>query len=273
MGDVAIEGAVRSAIALGRAAWPAITVDPQVFRQALLRGVAGHPDPGHAIGQLCVPDLYLAQACARGDASALDVFGREYLSRIQSFLARHAARPLADDVRQLVCERLLLPRSGALPRIGDYLGGGPLQSWLRVVTLRVAANLISKEGRHRDHVDVGNQDLAAAALVDVPELTVLEGRYRREFRSAFRRGIAALPSDERAMLKLHFIDGITIRQLEPVLRMSRAAIGRRLLAAQHRLADLVLAELARDTQRPVQALKSVVRVLLSKLQVSLSALT
>ena len=262
---VALEEVVERAIATAQAAWPTIIVDGAAFRQSLLRGAEGQPDLERAIAELCHADLWLAQACARGDKRALEAFDRDHLARVPIFLARHPARALADEVRQVLRERLLLARDDAPPRIGDYSGRGPLGAWLRVATLRAAANLTRSE---KTHEELADNDLPTGALAEVPELRVLEGRYRQAFRHAF----AQLPVEERAILKLHFVDGVTVRKLVPILGVSSATAGRRLIAAQQHLGDLVIAELAERTDQPASELESVVRALMSKLEVSLSAL-
>jgi RNA polymerase sigma-70 factor, ECF subfamily len=265
-----VEEVVQQAIVAARAAWPSIILDERAFRQSLHRGVIGRSDPARALGDLCAADLYLAQACATGDRRALEAFDREHLARVPVFLARHPARALADEVRQVLRERLLMPRDdGAPPRIADYSGRGPLGSWLRVATLRAASNLIRGDKAH-DELD--DNDLPTGALAEVPELRVLEGRYKQAFRDAFRRAFASLEPDERTLMKLHFVDGVTVRKLVPILGVSSATAGRRLQAAQRRLGDRVLAELAQATDQPAEELESVVRALMSKLEVSLSAL-
>jgi len=264
-----LEDLVQRAIASARAAWPAIILDEARFRQSLLRAVEGQSDPARALGDVCAADLWLAQACALGDARALEAFDREHLARVPIFLARHPARALADEVGQVLRERLLLRREDGPPRIADYTGRGPLGSWLRVATLRAAANLTRSE---KTHDELEDNDLPTGAFAEVPELRVLEGRYKQAFRDAFRRAFAALAPDERTLLKLHFVDGVTVRKLVPILGVSSATAGRRLQAAQRLLGDRVLAELAHQTDQPAEDLESVVRALMSKLEVSLSAL-
>src|SRR5262249_6941612 len=144
----------------------------------------------------------------------------------------------------------------------------PLASWLRVAALRIAADVTRRDAGHA----APEAPLPAGAWADVPELRVLEARYRLAFRVAFRSAFGSLAAGERAVLKLHFVDGLTVRRLAPVLGVSPATAGRRLLAAQHRLAEAVVSQLARETDHPVEDLESVVRALVSRLEVSLSAL-
>jgi RNA polymerase sigma-70 factor (ECF subfamily) len=246
-------------------AWPAIVVDANDFRQSLLRATAGDLS---AIAALCVEDLYLARACAAGDARALAAFDARYLAQIGAMLSRHRAAERADEVAQIVRERLFVARADGPPRISDYTGRGPLTAWLRVVTLRAASNLVRSE---RPTTPLGEDDLVQT-LGETPELRVLESRYRHDFRAAFREAFAALEPAERTVLKLSFLDGVSVRKLAPVLGVSPATAGRRLLDAQHRLGELVFARLGERVQAAPDELASVVRALLSRLDISLSAL-
>ena len=273
-----LERAIAAALARARAAWPTIVGDDAAVRQALAAAAAGASDDAEAaIAALCVDDLYLARACAAGDPAALAAFEASYLARIPAYLARHPARGQVDEVRQRLRARLLVASADAPPRIADYAGRGSLASWLRVAAIRVAGNLVRDERVATDAAselaDAGGDGLGASALFERPELAVLAGRYQAAFRAAFRAAFAGLPAEQRAALKLHFLDGVTVRGLAPILGVSSATAGRRLLAAQRELADAVLAALAVEVAAPVDELASAVRALVSRLDVSLSALT
>jgi len=252
-------------IAAARRAWPTIVVDAEDIRQSIARATAGEPD---AVAALYVEDLYLARGCAAGDSAALAAFEARYLIQVPAMLARHRAAERADEVAQVVRERLLVARGDGPPRIDEYTGRGPLASWLRVVALRVASNLLRGE---RPTAPLGEEELVAA-ISEVPELRVLESRYRSEFRAAFRAAFSALEPAQRTVLKLSFLDGVSARKLAPVLGVSPATANRRVLDAQHRLGELVLAHLGERVQVAPDELASVVRALLSRLDVSLSAL-
>jgi RNA polymerase sigma-70 factor (ECF subfamily) len=241
-----------------REAWPDIVVDETEFRQSLAS--AGAP-----VDALCVTDLYLARACAARQPRALTAFDERYLAKVPAILARHRARDAADEVRQLVRERLLL---GEPPRIAAYTGRGSLAAWLRITVLRTASNFVRGE---KPRVPVEEADVAQA-LGDSPELRVLEARYRGAFREAFRDAFAALAPAERAVLKLHFLDGVSVRKLAPLLGVSPATAGRRLLDAQDQLGQLVLAQLGKRVEAKPDELASVVRALLSRLDISISTL-
>jgi RNA polymerase sigma-70 factor, ECF subfamily len=255
---------VERAVAAAHAAWPAIALDDDTFRAALADAAGGDPA---VLAALAVADLYLAQACAHGQPRAIEAFDREYLARVPQLLARHPARAQADEVRQLTRERLLVASEGAPPRIATYSGRGPLAGWVRIATLRVASNLRRMVPAH-----VELPDGLTSAFADVPELQLLESRYRLAFRAAFRAGFAELSAEDRTILKLHHVDAVTVRKLAPIFDVSVATAGRRLLSAQHRLGELVLAQLSVAVAVPAAELESVVRALLSRLEVSMSVL-
>lgn len=260
-----IDDPVDAAIATARRAWPTIVVDRDDLRQSIARATTGDPA---AIAALYLEDLYLARGCAAGDPAAIAAFDTRFLAQIPAMLARHRAAERADEVAQAVRERLLVARGEDPPRITEYTGKGPLASWLRVVALRVASNLLRGE---RPTTPLGEDELVAA-ISEVPELRVLETRYRGEFRAAFRAAFSALEPAQRTVLKLSFLDGVSARKLAPVLGVSPATANRRVLDAQARLGELVLAHLGERVQVAPDELASVVRALLSRLDVSLSAL-
>jgi RNA polymerase sigma-70 factor (ECF subfamily) len=262
MGEV--DELVAQAVAAARAAWPGIAIDDAAFRETLRQAAGGDPA---VLAELATVDLCLAQACAQSDPRAREIFDRDYLTCVPQLLARHPARAQADEVRQLVRERLLVSPGGGAPRIATYTGRGPLAGWVRIATLRVASNL---HRAVRDHDDL--PDGLTSAIAEVPELRVLEGAYRDAFRAAFRRAFDALDATERMILKLHHVDGVTVRRLAPILGVSVATAGRRILAAQHRLGALVIDQLAAAAAIPNTDVASVVRALISRLEISMSVL-
>ncbi len=237
----------------------------------LLGCLAGAADPVRTLRELCTSDLFLAQACARGDTTALRLFDEHLLSQVPAMLARNRARSSADEIRQLLRQRLLVAQDeGAPSRMSSYTGRGPLAGWLRVATLRAAANFSRGEPRTRPIEDALH---GALDFLVAPELRVLEANYKTSFRDAFREAFAALEPAERTVLKLHFVDGVSVRKLAPILGVSHATAARRVVAAQTRLGDLALGRLGDISGTSPSELRSVVRTILSRLDISLGALT
>jgi len=230
----------------------------------LVADIVGALDRDGDATALRLEELALAKACARGDARALELFDTEYLAKVPAFLARHPARGAADEVRQRLRERLLVVRPDGPPRIADYSGRGSLGGWLRVATLRVASNL------RRDERPAEPLRESRDGLVDsAPELRLMEQRFGAAFREALGAALAGMPPADRTILKLHYFDGLTVDQLAPILDTSRSTAGRRLAAARDRLEADTLALLGERIPATSEELRSVLRALVSRLEVSL----
>ena len=87
-------------------------------------------------------DLYLAAACARGDAAAVNAFDRAFLQAPGPIGAGKVTPSQLDEVRQRLRVKLL---AGPNPNITTYRGFGPLGAWVRVAAARVASNLQENE--------------------------------------------------------------------------------------------------------------------------------
>src|SRR5262245_60064756 len=98
----------------GGAAWPQFAVPAAEFEQYLLDRVAARPDRVQALAALRVEDLYLACACARGDAAALEALERGAMTQVREQLRRRGyAADLVDEALQRLREKLFVPTGDA----------------------------------------------------------------------------------------------------------------------------------------------------------------
>jgi RNA polymerase sigma-70 factor (ECF subfamily) len=185
-----------------------------------------------------VEDLDLARACAAGDPAAIATFEQRLIGEIGAFLARVERNPaVVDEVRQLVRARLLVADGDAPPRIAEYTGAGRLASWVRVVALRTHANLLRGQRRH-DELD---EDTTPAALA--PELAMLRDRHRADVEAALRAAFGALAPRDRTLLRMHYLDGVTLDKVAAIYAAHRATVARWLAAARARVVDAATADL------------------------------
>jgi RNA polymerase sigma-70 factor (ECF subfamily) len=183
-------------------------------------------------------DLYLACACARGLPAALAAFDA-LLNDVSVWVRRVDASPdFADEVRQRLRERLLLPPSGGgRPRIAEYNGAGTLRAWLRIAAARTALNL----RRNRDDQPMAPLDLAEhqepalAALSVEPELRALRGEHQDTLRQAMRDAFVWLSREERTALRLQYGARLTTERIATVLQVDRSTAVRRLAQARSRM--------------------------------------
>jgi RNA polymerase sigma-70 factor (ECF subfamily) len=221
-----LEPALQAIVARARSCWPTIDLDPARF----IRYVAERVEPGYepigALGAMHTTDMYLACACTQGHPAAHEILEKAHLVHIADFVAQTDASPaFADEVRQLLREKLLVAKAGAEPKIGAYTGRGSLGGWLRVVSVRTARNW-RRSQRRADRGSAAVAEHASPALD--PELALLKVRYARAFEEAFAHTIARLPSDECTMLSLHYLDGVSAEAIGKLYRVSARTVRRRI---------------------------------------------
>ena len=92
-------------------------------------------------------DLYLACACARGVSGAIAKFEQTFGGEIGRTARRFERRGLAaDDLQQLLRNKLFAAQPGDLPKIASYTGQGFLQNWVRVTTTRTFIDATRPQG-------------------------------------------------------------------------------------------------------------------------------
>jgi RNA polymerase sigma-70 factor (ECF subfamily) len=209
-------------------------------------------------------ELHLACMCLRSDPVALRVLEADYVARIPSSLARLGTeRDFTEEVSQLLRQRLLvLPE----PRLATYAATGPLLAWLRVVAMRIALSL------RRSAAPVGSE-LRAEDIIQAPCPEACDApRYREAIESAIRRGFERLSLIERNLLRLHYLDGLSLDRLAGLYGAHRATIARRLSDLKRRL----LAEVEKDVRAQLKLsrseFRSVLGLIRSHLDASLGAL-
>jgi RNA polymerase sigma-70 factor (ECF subfamily) len=228
-------------------------------------GFAAHVATREGTREAHLGELWLAWSAGRGDETALRVLGA-WLDSEAAQAARRVDRNEAfvDEVRQALRIRLLVVERGRV-RIDDYMGRGPLRGWLGVAALRIAFN--SKRAARAPSADLLGELVEGEAD---PELRHLKTLYRAEFREALTAALAALPERDRAVLRLSYVDGLTLTKLGRLYEVHETTIGRWITQAA--------AAVAEDTRRRLMAklslggssVESIARLVLSNLDLSIS---
>jgi RNA polymerase sigma-70 factor (ECF subfamily) len=260
MGKAGVErDATAEAFDQGRAAWPEVTVETDRFAAHVAR--LPEAEELHA-------DLYLACACADGDPTALRVVDRQILGEVGLFVRRIDASPeLAEEVRQALRERLLVARPGETPRIADYSGRGPLGAWVRVAAVRLAIDLRRKRG------EAPLPDPAAAPADELdPEAALLRARHHEDYQAALREALATLSAKERNLLRMHFVDGLTVERIGVVYQVNKGTVSRWIQAVRQKLLDETYRGLGERLRLSPSELASLTAMVQSQLHVSLSGI-
>jgi RNA polymerase sigma-70 factor, ECF subfamily len=260
------DDAVQGAWEIARRGWPNIALDPRAFEAHLATCLRG-PDYAADLETLHAADLYLACACLRGDPAAHAALQRYHLSRIGEWIGHVDRSPAyADDIRQQVATILLVGTSVTGPKLVGYTGHGPLGAFVRVIATRTAQKRKKKKSeRGHDEPDV---NLAAPDLD--PELALLKRRFAKEFGEAFKAVLTSLEPDERGVLKLHYLDGLSIEQVAVAYKVSRATAARWLAKARERVVEETQKRLAKKLGRSAPNADSLLAIVKSDLHLSLS---
>jgi RNA polymerase sigma-70 factor (ECF subfamily) len=111
----------------------------------------------------------------------------------------------------------------------------------------------------------------SASAVD-PELGYIAERYRGEVEDAFRQALAALDGEQRTLLRMHFVDAVTLDELARLRNMHRATIARHLAATRRTILDQIRRQLRERLAVSTDELVSLLRLVRSRLQISVAQL-
>ncbi len=255
-------------VASGRAAWPGIALDAGDFVAHLAERL---PDDGAAaelLEDLHAADLWLAAACAHEVDGAALALERGFIAQLDGVLSR-AGVEMRDELRQRVREKLLVPLPGKAPRIGEYTGRGPLQGWLKVVASRIAVDFL----RAREPGSAGEDELLALPSEGAdPELVHLRNRYREEFRLAMAEAAKGLGARARTVLRLHYIDGLTMEQIAALYRVHRLTAVRWVTEAREGLAATTRRVLLQQFGIGRRELDSILGIMQSRFDLTIRAM-
>ena len=259
--DEPLADALFTLVTAAQAQWPLVRLDEGVFITHLRARLSG------PLEQVRGPELYLACACLEGDPAALAAFEHQFIAGVdKAVMGVDANASFIDEVRQRVRERLLV---GSSPKLKEYSGLGSLQAWTRTVALRLALN--HKRDGAREVQDDGMLDAIPFAGRDL-ELDYVRKQHRQDFAAAFRDALVALEARSRNVLRLSYVDRLTIDQIGTMYGTHRATAARWLNAAREELMEQTRARLAERLKLNQSELNSLLGALQSNLEISINRL-
>ncbi|MCB9556710.1 MAG: hypothetical protein H6707_11450 [Deltaproteobacteria bacterium] len=273
--DTPPQTALVQTISAARETWADVTLTAEAFVDHLAEVLNREENRDVLIDQLHTADLYLACACATGDAKAItvcDAAHREELKRALARLSLNAAT--VDDVLQAMREELFVGGEQRPPYISAFSGRGRLGGWMRVIVVRLALKTFrSKKRQHTlKEADLARLVADPAFALDAPEDNHMKMLYGASFKQAFAAAVTTLSDDERTLLRWHYVLGETIDEIGARIDAHRATAARRI----NRARDALMASLKRGLRAQLriseQEYGSVVRLLDSQLDLSIRRL-
>jgi RNA polymerase sigma-70 factor (ECF subfamily) len=251
----------------GAAAWPMVKLAPDRFAAFLAGKVKKNEDPLDALAAMNAPGLWLACGCVAGNALALSLFEKRYLREIDQQLVKAGfARPLAEEIRQRLSEKLLVAHPDQPAKIADYAGRGDLAGWVRVAAMRYALQGVRDGARE---VALGDEALMALPAGDEdPELAHLKGAFREDFRAAFVASLTALSARERNLLRHQFVDKMSVEQMGALYGVHKATAARWAARARDRLVEDTKKRLREKLRTSPSEVNRIIELVRSRLDVS-----
>ncbi|MEM6991329.1 MAG: RNA polymerase subunit sigma-70 [Myxococcota bacterium] len=263
--DTQTEQAIDELVARAIGAWPDLDLDPDSVRSffaAKLEAADGAGPDG-----LRASDLYLVHGCLVASPEALRAFDRGYLADLPAVLSRlNLSREEADEVRQRLRQRLLLPHDDRAPKLAAYAGRGELRNFVRTAAVRLAHNFV--DGRRRETAaEPEALERALGAGSDL-QLDFLRNEYGAHFKDSFEVAVTKLSARDRNLLRFHYIDGLTSDALGAAYGVHRATAARWVAAARERLAAQTRTVMMARLQVGRADLQSIMRLIHSQLDAS-----
>jgi RNA polymerase sigma-70 factor (ECF subfamily) len=272
--DAVVTAALVAQWEAGAAVWTDVAVAPERFGAEIARRIgaaASAEAAAAAVEAIRGADVYLAIACCDGGEAAI--------ARIEDLLARelkHVALKLhatADQTTEIHAElrRILLvdepPRRAALR---EFAGRGDLRGYIRVMATRA---LIRAINRGRREIAIDDSEFFDRMLpIDDAEVSFLRAQYREPVDGALRAALAGLDPRSRALLRYQLIDGWSIDQVGKLYGVHRATAARWLTEAREVLGTAIRTELAARLQISPEEVDSIVRLVQSRVDMSLDRL-
>ena len=170
---------------------------------------------------------------AREDAGAFEELYADYATPLAAFLQRMLHdRALTEDVLQEAFWKLWRSAS-------RWRGEAKVSSYLFQIARNAALDALEKRKRVREREGASSeQDQANAAEVGAEQAVRSEAGVHlegSELRTQVRRAIESLPEDQRAVVWLAQVDGLTCREVSEILDVPLGTVKSRLAAAAEAL--------------------------------------
>jgi RNA polymerase sigma-70 factor (ECF subfamily) len=248
----------------GKAAWPEIAVERDRFAAEVARRL---PE-GTELAALKGADVFLAVACIDGSERAVGIV-RDMLAAEVSFAATKttASRDQLSEVVSRLSHVLFVDEPDRPAALRGYSGRGELKSYLRVIATRELVKIVN---RGRREVGIADDDFIDRIVPPSdPELSILRQRYRSDVDEAMRAALRSLDERERALLRYAFVDNLNVDAVGKLYDVHRATAARWIAAAREQLGKRIRDELALRLKIDVAEVDSIVRLVQSRIDVSL----
>jgi RNA polymerase sigma-70 factor (ECF subfamily) len=175
-------------------------------------------------------DFELIQRARNGDDGAFNQVVQAYRKRILGTIARLIGRPEdVEDVGQEVFLRLYFS-------LDQLRTPEVFEPWLYRLTVNAAYDYMRKQRRRRESrmADLSEQQVLLADAA-AGTLRGNEERRRKQVQEMVQFLLAAVPEQDRILLMLKEVEGLSLKELERIYKVNENAIKVRLFRARQRV--------------------------------------
>jgi RNA polymerase sigma-70 factor (ECF subfamily) len=177
-----------------------------------------------------VIDFEVVKRAQKGDSAAFNEIVTTYRKRILGTIARLIARPEdVEDVGQEVFLRLYFS-------LDQLRSPEVFEPWLYRLTVNAAYDYLRKQKRRQESrmADLSEQqvllaDAAAGSRIEWDQ------QYRKSVRETVDALLSAVSEEDRILLTLKEVEGLSLKELEKVYRVNENALKVRLFRARQRV--------------------------------------
>ena len=171
-----------------------------------------------------VLDEYLAAAARAGDKRSFDRLATRWGPK----LLAHAWRLTGDrEIASDVAQESWCDIAKSLPRLNDV---ATFPAWAYRIVTRRAADSVRRRVRERK----GMSDFAAEPMAHSDAPTTIEAKADAR---PLNRMLADLPSEQRAVIALHYAEGFSVAEIAVALSVPAGTVKTRLMHARRKLRE------------------------------------
>lgn len=166
-----------------------------------------------------------------GDADAFGAIVDEYQKNVYNLALRMTGNP--EDAQDMSQEAFIK----AFNSLASFRGDSKLSVWLYRIVSNVCLDFLRSRKR-RQTVSLNMDDgEGGSSELEIPDLSAMpeEELNRRLTREAVRKGLLSLPEDQREILLLREIEGLSYDEIAQALELEAGTVKSRIFRARKRL--------------------------------------
>ncbi len=244
-----------------RAAWPHGSVSRADFERELAAQKERVAFPA---------DLYWACCCLAGDRPALVLLEKHVAKQLMMRGGLDAEQRA--ELAGIVMAQLVVGGAERRPKLEQYAGRAPLDGWVHVVVTRLVIDAQRSAAPRNDDAQFEEAMLGASGELLPPDVELAREQFRGTFAAAFRTALASLEPRERLLLRQHYLDGVSLEALAKSQGVGRSTVARWLQTSRANVMTVMREEIRLHTGLRGKQIDSVLRVVQSRLELTMSAL-